>query len=503
MEALEATWGLLRLLLAVALLAFGLYCCYLKYVHLKYDYIPSAPRESFFFGHLPIIWRMLKNKELVHDLFLQWADEYGPVIRLNFFHRITLLVLSPEGVKEYLTLPQYPKDRIVYGRLYNMFGVRFLGNGLVTDRDYNHWHKQRKIMDPAFSRSYLIGLMETFNDKAEELMKVLEEKADGETEVDMMNLLRRVTLDIIAKVAFGLELNTLNDDLAPFPHAMSLISQGMTESRKPFFKYIPRNRKVVKEIQENVQLLRRTGKDCIERRCKAIQNGEETPLDILTQILKNAAQEGDCDYESMLDNFVTFFFAGHDTTASQLAFSIMELGRQPEVMAKLLAEVDAVVGVKRDISYEDLGNLQYLSQVLKEVLRLYPPVPGTIRWTGKEGVVEGVRIPAKTTVIFNTYIMGRMERFFKDPLIFDPDRFGKDQPKPYYSYFPFSLGPRSCIGQIFSQMEAKVVMAKFLQRFEFQLVPPQSFKVMDTGTFRPLDGLVCRLRPRNPLAFED
>ncbi|KAL8168965.1 UNVERIFIED_CONTAM: hypothetical protein K2H54_027185 [Gekko kuhli] len=404
-----------------------------------------------------------------------------------------------------------------------MFGVRFLGNGLVTERDYNHWHKQRKIMDPAFSRSYLIGLMGTFSDRAEELMKVLEEKADGETEVDMMDLLRRVTLDIIAKVAFGLELNSLNNDLSPFPRAMSLMAQGMTEKRRPLFKYMPGNGKVVKEIEENLRLLRRTGKECIEQRRKAIQNGEETPLDILTQILKNAAQEGDCEYESMLDNFVTFFFAGHDTTASQLAFSIMELGRQPEVMAKLLAEVDEVVGVKRDISYEDLGNLRYLSQglqrrqetpawtsvclhmaqVLKEVLRLYPPVPGTVRWTGKEGVVEGVKIPANTTVVFNTYIMGRMERYFKDPLIFDPDRFAKDQPKPYYSYFPFSLGPRSCIGQIFAQMEVKVVMAKFLQRFEFQLVPPQSFKIWDTGTLRPADGLVCRLKPRNPLTSED
>ncbi|XP_042301075.1 cholesterol 24-hydroxylase-like [Sceloporus undulatus] len=97
-------------------------------------------------------------------------------------------------------LPQYPKDRIVYGRLFNMFGVRFLGNGLVTEREYNHWRKQRKIMDPAFSRTYLIGLMGIFNDQAEELMKELEKEADGETKVDVMYLLRRVTLDIIAKV---------------------------------------------------------------------------------------------------------------------------------------------------------------------------------------------------------------------------------------------------------------------------------------------------------------
>ncbi|XP_061468108.1 cholesterol 24-hydroxylase isoform X2 [Rhineura floridana] len=336
MEVLEAIWGSLRLLLAISILVFVLYCCYIKSVHMKYDHIPSAPRQSFFLGHLPIMWRMIKAKEPVYNLFLQWAEEYGPILRFNTFHRVTLLVLSPEGVKEFLMLPQYPKDRITYGRLCNMFGVRFFGNGLVTDCDYDHWHKQRRIMDPAFSRTYLMGLMGTFNDQAEELMKKLEEKADGRTEVNVMSLLRRVTLDIIAKVAFGLELNTLHNELTPFPHAVSTIMEGLGEARNPLFEYMPWNRKVVKDVQESLKLLRRTGKECLERRHKAMEIGEEIPLDILTQILKGAALEEDCDDESLLDNFVTFFFAGHETTANQLSFTIMELGRHSNITMKFL-----------------------------------------------------------------------------------------------------------------------------------------------------------------------
>ncbi|XP_053231288.1 cholesterol 24-hydroxylase-like isoform X1 [Podarcis raffonei] len=499
MEALEVIWGLLRLLLAVSLLAFGLYCCYLKSIHMKYDYIPSAPRASFFLGHLPMLWGMLKNNECAHQLFLQWANEYGPILRFNAFHRVVVLVLSPEGVKEFLMLPQYPKDPVSYGRLFNLFGVRFLGNGLVTDSDYDHWHKQRKIMDPAFSRNYLMGLMGPFNEQTEELMRVLDEKADGETAVDVMSLLKRVTLDIIAKVAFGLELNTLHDETTPFPHAMSMIMKGLGQSRSPSFKYLPKYRKEVKEVQESLLLLRRFGSQCIEQRRKAIQNGEEIPLDILTQILKSAAEEGDCDAEILLDNFVTFFIAGHETTANLLSFTILELGRQPDILKKLQAEVDEVVGVKRDVAYENLAELKYLSQVLKESLRLYPPAPGTVRWTEKECVIEGIKIPAETTLMFSTYVMGRLEMFFKDALVFDPERFSKDQPRPSFCYFPFSLGPRSCIGQIFALMEAKVVMAKFLQRFEFQLVPPQSFKIQDTGTLMPSDGVVCRLKPRRQM----
>ncbi|XP_040414568.1 cholesterol 24-hydroxylase [Cygnus olor] len=495
--------GAALLLLLLLLLAAGLYCCYVRHVHAKYDHIPGAPRESFLLGHLPIFWRMLEKQELIHDLFLQWSEKYGPVIRFNAFHRVSVMILSPEGVKEFLMSPQYPKDRLVYGRIFNMFGVRFLGNGLVTDRNYEHWHKQRKVMDPAFSRTYLIGLMETFNEKAEELMEKLEEKADGKKEFSMLTMMSRVTLDVIAKVAFGMELNALSDDRTPFPHAVTMIMKGMTEMRIPFVKYMPGKQKMIKEARESLRLLRRVGRECIDQRREAIQSGKEDTLDILTQILKGDALEETRDDENILDNFVTFFVAGHETTANQLSFTVMALAQHPEIMERVQAEVDEVLGAKRDINYEDLGKLKYLSQVLKESLRLYPPVPGTVRWTEKENVIEGVRIPANTTVIFSTYIMGRMERYFEDPLTFNPERFSKDAPKPYYSYFPFSLGPRSCIGQVFAQMEAKVVMAKLLQRFEVQLVPGQSFKLLDSGTLRPLDGVMCKLKPRSlPKGFQ-
>ncbi|NXI77484.1 CP46A hydroxylase, partial [Rhipidura dahli] len=392
--------------------------------------------------------------------------------------------------------PQHPKDPLVYGTLFSLFGERFLGNGLVTVCNHEHWHKQRRIMDPAFSRSYLIGLMDTFNEKAEELMEKLQEKADGKTEFSMLSMMSRVTMDIIGKVAFGLELNALSDDQTPLPNAVMKIMEGLNKARIPLIRFMPGQRKLVKEAREGVRLLRRVGKECIEQRKEAIQSGKEAPLDILTQILKGDALEKTRDDENILDNFITFFVAGHETSANQMTFTVMALGQHPEILERAQAEVDEVLGAKRDVDYEDLGKLTYLSQVLKESLRLYPPVSGTLRRLEKEQVVSGIRIPANTTVFLNTYIMGRMEKFFKDPLTFDPDRFSKDAPKPYYCYFPFSLGPRSCIGQVFAQMEVKVVMAKLLQRFEIQLVPGQSFQLVEAGTLKPLDGVICKLKPR-------
>uniref|UniRef100_A0A4W3GCY5 Uncharacterized protein n=1 Tax=Callorhinchus milii TaxID=7868 RepID=A0A4W3GCY5_CALMI len=91
-------------------------------------------------------------------------------------------------------------------------------------------------------------------------------------------------------------------------------------------------------------------------------------------------------------------------------------------------------------------------QVLKETLRVYPTIPGTRRWLQRPCVIDGIHIPAPVSVILSTYIMGRMAKFFDDPLRFDPERFSPDAPKPYYCYFPFALGPRSCLGQVFAQV---------------------------------------------------
>ncbi|XP_040268461.1 cholesterol 24-hydroxylase-like [Bufo bufo] len=492
-------WGFIAgavfLLLILAVIGFLLVCGYIYYLHLKYDHIPGPPRDSLLLGHLPSLMKMMRNSEIIYDSFFEWIERYGPVIRLNALHKVMIFVVSPEGVKEFLLSPKYTKDDF-YDILHNLFGARFMGRSLLAAQNYDHWHKQRRIMDPAFKKANLLESLGIFDEKAEELMDRLTEKADWKSQVGMHNMMNRVTLDVIAKVAFDMDLNSVQDDQTPFPKTISTVMRGMVEARDPLSLFYPSNQSFIKEVKKSLQFLRETGKECIERRVKAIQDGEDVPKDILTQILKGSDVEEGCTMEDLIDNFVTFFIAGQETTANQLSFCLMELARNPEVLARLQVEVDEVIGSKRDIVYEDLRKLKYLSQVLKETLRLYPTAPGTSRWSESDIVIEGHMIPRGSHVMFNTYIMSRMEKYFPDPLVFNPDRFHPDVPRPAHVYFPFSLGPRTCIGQAFAQMEAKVVIAKFVQRFEFELVEGQSFRILDTGTLRPLDGVICRLRPR-------
>ncbi|ROL53535.1 Cholesterol 24-hydroxylase [Anabarilius grahami] len=342
--------------------------------------------------------------------------------------------------------PKYLKDPFVYKQLFNLFGKRFLGNGLITAADHDTWYRQRRIMDPAFSSSYLRGLMDTFNEMSERLMDKLEEIAVKKTPVVMHDLVNCVTLDVICKVAFGVDLNFLAQTDSPFQNAVELCLKGMVlDLRDPFFRLFPKNWKIIQQVKDATELLRKTGEKWIQNRKRAVENGEDVPNDILTQILRTAEDEkvnNAKDDELMLDNFVTFFIAGQETTANQLSFAI-KLGRYPEIYKRAKAEVDEVLGTKRDISYEDLGKFTYLSQVLKETLRLYPTAPGTNRWLHEDMVINGVKVPGHSSIA----------------------------------------------------MEAKVVLAKLLQRFEFSLVPGQSFDIKDTGTLRPKSGVICNIKP--------
>ncbi|KAL6036020.1 hypothetical protein STEG23_018106 [Scotinomys teguina] len=440
----------LLLLASAVLLAFGLCCTFMHRARSRYEHIPGPPRPSFLLGHLPYFWK--KDEacgRVLQDVFLDWAKKYGPVVRVNVFHKTSVIVTSPESVKKFLMSTKYNKDSKMYRAIQTVFGERLFGQGLVSECDYGRWYKQRRVMDLAFSRSSLVSLMETFNEKAEQLVEILEAKADGQTPVSMQDMLTCATIDILAKAAFGMETSMLLGAQKPLSQAVKVMLEGISASRNTLAKFMPGKRKQLREIRESIRLLRQVGKDWVQRRREALKRGEDVPADILTQILK--AEEGAQDDQVLLDNFVTFFIAGHETSANHLAFTVMELSRQPEIVARLQAEVDEVVGSKRHLDYEDLGRLQYLSQVLKESLRLYPPAWGTFRLLEEETLIDGVRVPGNTPLLFSTYVMGRMDTYFEDPLTFNPDRFSPGAPKPRFTYFPFSLGHRSCIGQQFAQ----------------------------------------------------
>ncbi|GMR44909.1 hypothetical protein PMAYCL1PPCAC_15104, partial [Pristionchus mayeri] len=172
----------------------------------------------------------------------------------------------------------------------------------------------------------------------------------------------------------------------------------------------------------------------------------------------------------------TFMFAGHDTTASAIGFTIWFLGQYPEWQKRVLEEIDAVFGgdVMRDPTEADLRQLVYLERCIKESLRLMPPVPIIGRTLTEDLEIEGVTLPKGLLVMVMPLLTHRDPEHFEHSLDYYPDHFlpEKEAARHPYAFIPFSAGPRNCIGQKFALSEEKTLLSWFFRRFSVESVEP-------------------------------
>jgi cytochrome P450 len=168
------------------------------------------------------------------------------------------------------------------------------------------------------------------------------------------------------------------------------------------------------------------------------------------------------------DELIVFMVAGHDTTATTLAYALWALGRQPELQDRVVAEVAGLGG--RELTPDDMSRLGYTVQVLHEALRLCPPGATGARMAMRDVEIDGYRVEAGTLLLFGIMSVQRDPALWDDPLTFDPDRFSPEKSKgrDRWQYLPFGGGPRSCIGDHFAMLEATLALATIIGRVEIR-----------------------------------
>ena len=192
------------------------------------------------------------------------------------------------------------------------------------------------------------------------------------------------------------------------------------------------------------------------------------------------------DDRQLRDEVLVTFFAGHDTTAQLLTWCWYLLSQNAEVESRLQAELEQVLA-GRTPTAADVPQLVYTRMVLDEALRLYPPVAMFPRDVVKEDEIGGYPVPAGSMVFVGPYMTHRHPEFWQRPLEFYPEHFSPDlvDQRPRYAYYPFSAGPRTCIGNHFALLEATLVLAELAQRLRLRLVPGQNLEPAFVGTLRP------------------
>jgi cytochrome P450 len=222
--------------------------------------------------------------------------------------------------------------------------------------------------------------------------------------------------------------------------------------------------------------------------------------DLLHLLVTASDEEGDgggLTEEEVRDEIVTLFLAGHETTSNALTWTWYLLSRHPAVEARLHDELDAVLE-GRPPSLENLDRLPYTEQVIKEAMRLYPPVYVMARMAREDTEIGGYPVPRGSEVVLWIYRTHHDPRWYPDPDRFDPDRFAPaaETKLPRLAYAPFGAGPRTCIGKSFAMIEARLILTVMAQRFRFTLAPGQRVEPAARITLGSKYGMKMRVRRR-------
>jgi len=356
----------------------------------------------------------------------------------------------------------------------------WLGEGLLLSKG-TKWHQRRKALTPAFHFSILDQFMRVFNEQANILVDKLR-KTEG-ARIDIFPLVTRATLDIICEAVMGVQINSQNEGESFYLQAVDKMNKlAMVRFIKPWLRidsvyrwssYYAEEVEALRQLHGFTDSVIRSRKAQLQEQgltdavAAAAQKGHRLAfLDLLLLSSVDGRPLSPADVREEVD---TFMFEGHDTTSSGVVWALYNLGRHPEIQQRAYEEVAEVLGEEdRPVTRDDLAQLKYLQMVIKESLRLMPPVPMIQRKLAESVVIDGHLIPSSFQVTIYIHAIHLDPRHWPDPERFDPDRFLPEaiQGRHPYSYVPFSAGPRNCIGQRFAQMEEQVVVATVLKHFK-------------------------------------
>lgn len=446
------------------------------------------------------------------------SRQRAPLVRGRVMHLPVYFPCTPEAAHEVLvtkakSFEKSPGFRVLLHYL--------AGQGLFTSEG-TLWRTQRKMMAPLFQPAPIHRYADIMRQVAERAADAMH---DGQ-EIDVAHETTRIAMSVVGKALFDVDtfdeadalgaalttaLRWVNSNLGSpgiVAHVMALdATQALSERSagrvRRFFERAherfeapflisgvrdPSLLEAIRLVDDRIQRM------IDERRRQGLQRN-----DLLTLLLTAKDPEGQSEHMSdkqVRDEAVTLFVAGHETTATALAWSFYLLARHPEALARAQAEADAFGD--EPITQWDAKRLEYCTRVFREAMRKYPPLMMLPRRTLEPVEIAGYPLPAKALVFVSIYAQHHREDAYPDPDRFDPDRWlpEREAERHRSSYLPFSAGPRFCIGMHFAMLEGPIVLATLLRRWRFEIDRRRVIEPDDFATLRPKGGVPAVVRAR-------
>lgn len=446
----------------------------------------SAPKSIPFIKSAPLVGNWLEHDRDRLSFYLRLYRECGDVAGMHFGPFRAIMFSTSEYVHSILVEHADDFDK---GEVLHQAFRPVIGNGLFVSEGEFH-RRQRRLMAPAFQPRQIMSYADTMVAYSELMAR---QWSEGD-ELDIERAMTAVTMSIVGKVLFDADVFTEADEIgSAIATVLERITRRISSLISPPYSWpTPGNlraKRAAAVLRERIQ------KMIDERRTSGRERN-----DFLSLLLNARDEDGNAmSDEQVMDEAVTLFGAGHETTATALTWTWYVLMQHPDIYAKVQQEVDTVLQ-GRVPTYTDLPRLPYCLRVLKEVMRLYPPAYAFTRVALHDMRIGDCQLQKMDTVFISPYVLHRRPDYFPEPEHFDPDRFIPENEKklPRYAYLPFGAGPRICIGNHFALMEGHLLLATLAQRATFELLPQPEI-VPDPAhhlTIRPRTGVKVKVHLR-------
>jgi cytochrome P450 / NADPH-cytochrome P450 reductase len=454
--------------------------------------IPRPPTK-------PVVGNMLSldSSAPVQNL-ARLAKELGPIFWLDMMGAPLVVVSGHDLVDELSDEKRF--DKAVRGPLRRVRAVA--GDGLFTaDTTEPNWSKAHNILLQPFGNRAMQSYHPSMVDIADQLVKKWE-RLNGDEEIDVVHDMTALTLDTIGLCGFDYRFNSFyRRDYHPFVESLvrSLETIMMIRGLPMENLWMQKRRR---DLAGDVAFMNKMVDDIVAERRKnaeAAQDKKDMLGAMMTGVDRSTGEQ--LDDVNIRYQINTFLIAGHETTSGLLSCTLYALLKHPDVLKKAYEEVDRVLGPDLDAkpTYQQVTQLTYITQILKEALRLWPPAPAYGISPLKDETIGG-----KYTLKKNTFVTVLVLALHRDPSVwgpnpdaFDPENFNREAEaaRPVNAWKPFGNGQRACIGRGFAMHEAALAIGMILQRFKLIDVNRYQMVLKETLTIKP-DGFKIKVRPR-------
>jgi cytochrome P450 len=427
--------------------------------------LPPGPAEGFDLGG--------SDESLIR--LGRYFAEFGDVYRVFAPSRgvYNYVINHPDDIKRVLL-----SNHRNYTKGEGMDRVKILlGNGIMTSEG-DFWRRQRRMMQPSFHRRVIDQFSTLIREVNDKFAARWAEKAARAEAINVSDDTSELTLDIVLRSIFGNDLERLEKQLGANP--FEVVAKEQNRDLKFAFRF----RSLTKLVAELVNRRRHT---------------PEQHFDFLSMLMATRDRETDepMSDKELIDEVLTLIVAGHETTAAALTWTWYLIGQHPDAQAQLHEEAGRVPA-DRTLGLDAAESLAFTHQVLQEALRLYPPGWLITRRTLEADELGGYPIAPRTDVFISPYVLHRHPAFWSEPEEFKPERFaGADAEERHrFSYIPFAVGPRHCIGENIAMFEMLVHVHAMSRRFRLTRTSNEPIELEAQINLRPRSSLMMTVDAR-------